>query len=86
MKCQMLISPFLWFSKSRGTILGGPFHKDYNILGGSILGSPNLGKLQIFLTRNEAVLSPLLNALRAKSDAAASLDGEDLASRTSVLS
>ena len=81
MKCQMLISPFWWFSKIRGTILAGPFHKDYNIL-----GSPNLGKLQIFRTRNEAMLSPPLNALRAKSDAAASLNGENLASRTSVLS
>ena len=30
--------------KLRGTFLGGPYNKDYNILG-SILGSPYFGKL-----------------------------------------
>ena len=35
----------MWgFPKIRGTILGGPYNKDCNILG-SVLGSPYLGKL-----------------------------------------
>ena len=32
------------FPKIRGTLFGGPHNKDYSILG-SILGSPNFGKL-----------------------------------------
>ena len=32
------------FPKIRGTFLGGPYNKDYSILG-STLGSPYLGKL-----------------------------------------
>ena len=36
---------YIWrFPKIRGTFLGGPNNKDYSILG-SILGSPNFGKL-----------------------------------------
>ena len=35
----------MWgFPKIRGTLIGGPHNKDYSILG-SILGSPNFGKL-----------------------------------------
>ena len=34
------------FPKIRCTFFGGPYNKDYSILG-SILGSPDLGKLQI---------------------------------------
>ena len=33
-----------WFSAIRGTILGGPYKKNHNVLG-SILASPDLGKL-----------------------------------------
>ena len=32
------------FLKIRGTLFGGPYNKDYSILG-SILGSPYFGKL-----------------------------------------
>ena len=36
---------FIWgFPEIRGTLFGGPHNKDYSILG-SILGSPNFGKL-----------------------------------------
>ena len=35
----------IWgFPKIRGTLFGGPYNKDYSVLG-SILGSPYLGKL-----------------------------------------
>ena len=35
----------IWgFPKIRGTLSGGPYNKDYSILG-SILGSPHFGKL-----------------------------------------
>ena len=35
----------IWgFPKIRGTLLGGPHNKDYSILG-SIVGSPDFGKL-----------------------------------------
>ena len=33
-----------WFPKIRGTFLGCPHNKDYSILG-SILGSPDFGKV-----------------------------------------
>ena len=36
---------------SVGTLLGGPFNKDYSILG-SILGSPYFGKLPFCLLHN----------------------------------
>ena len=35
---------YVWVPKIRGTFLGGPKNKDYNI-SGSILGSPYFGKL-----------------------------------------
>ena len=41
----------IWeFPKIRGTFSGGPYNKDYSILG-SILGSPYLGKLPYIVVR-----------------------------------
>ena len=44
-KCNWVaVKEFWWIPKIRGTFFGGPYSKDYSILG-SILGSPYLGKL-----------------------------------------
>ena len=40
----LIVFPIWEFPKIRGTIFGGPYNKDYNILG-SVFGSPYLGKL-----------------------------------------
>ena len=42
------------FPKIRGTIFGGPYKKDYSILG-STLGSPYLGKLPNGLQQHESL-------------------------------
>ena len=42
--CKSTQRPIRGFPKMRGTILGGPHNKDYDILG-STLGSPYFGKL-----------------------------------------